>query len=115
MKAIVKANKSIEGYTFDNVEFEKYHVTYEGKEIIHDTKEDFVSMEETHIEIKFGQYTEFHKVYECELEYKDIINSIRFIIIDGKAIRIPHYIDVDKLLIKYVFENIETIREMFSN
>jgi hypothetical protein len=113
MEATVKANTSKQGYAFDSVEFEKHLITFEGKEILHDTRDDYDSLNEVMLEIKFAGYKEFHKLYYCNHTYSD--TSIWFIVIDGKAIAVPHYINVPKLMIEYVSKNTEEVTKHFCN
>ena len=100
MNVQARINTTLQGETFENVVFEKHLITFEGKEVMHNTKDDFDSLNEVMMEIKFGDYNEFHKLYYCNHTYSD--SSIWFIVIDGKAVRVPHYINVIKLAVSLV-------------
>ena len=80
----IRITENIEGRTFENSVFKKVTVTFEGKEVIHDCKDDFINLlHETKLEIQLEQNEEFLKVYLCEYEYDG--NQQPHVFIDGIA------------------------------
>ena len=111
----IRITENIEGKTFENAVFKKETITFEGKEVLHDCKDDFINMIETMIEIQLEKDGEFLKVYTCEYEYDGDLQPHVFI--DGVATgfnQLGRYIDFRQLVIKHVFANMESLKKEFN-
>ena len=97
----IRITENIEGKTFENAVFKKVTVTFEGKEVIHDCKDDFINLlHETKFEIQLEENGKFLKVYLCEYEYCG--NHQPHVFIDGIATgfnQLGRYIDFWKIVI----------------
>lgn len=79
----IRITENIEGRTFENAVFIKSKITFEGKEIYSDSKDNYCSMNETMIEIKIDDLSDFLKVYMCEYAHQN--GSQPHVFIDGIA------------------------------
>lgn len=109
---IIRITENIEGRTFENSVFTKYTITFEGKEIQCDSKDDYINMTETMIEIKIDEASDFLKVYRCEYAHDN--GSQPHVFIDGVATgfnELDRYIDFQKIVMNHVFSNMESLRK----
>ena len=109
---IIRITENIEGRTFEDSVFTKYTITFEGKEIQCDSKDDYVNMTETMIEIKIDEASDFLKVYRCEYVHDN--GSQPHVFIDGVATgfnELDRYIDFQKIVMNHVFSNMESLRK----
>ena len=112
----IRITENIEGKTFEDSTFIKYTITHEGKEVQCDSKDMYINMIETMIEIQLHEDGEFLKEYTCEYAHDN--GSQPHVFIDGVATgfnELDRYIDFRKIVMDYVFSNMESLKKGYSD